>query len=164
MTAQWLDERQARAWRAFTLMRLQLERRLDQQLSEDSDLSSADYALLVPLSEAPNRVLRARDLGRLTGWDRSRLSHQVRRMEQRGLLERRPCDSDARGTNVALTEQGWVAVSKAAPGHVSAVRSLFIDVLEPAELDVLTALSERVVDRLGAEPDCESGPDAACSR
>ncbi|MEP6851717.1 MAG: MarR family winged helix-turn-helix transcriptional regulator [bacterium] len=159
----WLDEREARAWRGFALMRMHLDRQLEQQMLRDADLSAADYALLVPLSEADPHVMRARDLGRLTGWDRSRLSHQVRRMEQRGLLERRRCDTDARGTDIALTDKGWSAVSAAAPGHVATVRSLFVDLLEPAELDTLAAISERVLSRLRSGcAEADAAADATC--
>ena len=86
--ARWLDEREARLWRAYRDLTRDLQRAFDRQLERDAGLSGADYALLVPLSEAPDGVVRMRDLGRAVGWDRSRLSHQVRRMEQRGLVSR----------------------------------------------------------------------------
>ena len=114
-------------------MRHALERAVDRQLTRESGLSAADYQLLVPLSEAPGTELRARDLGRDVDWERSRISHQIRRMEQRGLISRRDCPTDARGTVIALTEAGSAAIRDAAPSHVDWVRENFIDVLTPDE-------------------------------
>jgi DNA-binding MarR family transcriptional regulator len=141
-----LDEREERMWRAFYAMRRSLDRAIDRQLTV-SGLSSADYELLVPLSEAPGHELRARDLGRQVDWDRSRLSHQLRRMERRGLVVRHECDSDARGTMIRLTGEGLHAVEAAAPGHVATVRAHFVDLLSDEEIDTLTAVADRVLGR-----------------
>ncbi len=153
----WLDQREARLWRAFYEMRRQLDRVIERQLTE-AGLSSADYELLVPLSEATGDEVRARDLGRLVGWDRSRLSHQLRRMEQRGLLRRQDCPTDARGTMIALTAAGRKAVEAAAPGHVATVRRHFVDLLSPTEIDVLSDVAIRVRDN-----DRNAAPAADCS-
>jgi DNA-binding MarR family transcriptional regulator len=152
-----LDQREARLWRAFYEMRRQLDRVIERQLTE-AGLSSADYELLVPLSEATGDEVRARDLGRLVGWDRSRLSHQLRRMEQRGLLRRQDCPTDARGTMIALTAAGRKAVEAAAPGHVATVRRHFVDLLSPTEIDVLSDVAIRVRDN-----DRNAAPAADCS-
>ncbi|GAA1790413.1 MarR family transcriptional regulator [Planosporangium flavigriseum] len=141
----WLDERAARMWRAFHEMRRHLDKAIERQLA-DAGLSTADYNLLVPLSEAPGDGLRARDLASHVDWDRSRLSHQLRRMEQRGLITRRDCPTDARGTMIMLTPAGRRAVEAAAPGHVETVRRHFVDLLSPEEIDTLTAISTRVRD------------------
>lgn len=130
-------------WRAYLSMRRSLDLALDQQLAVFG-LSSADYALLVPLSESPEGVLRARDLASAVGWGRSRLSHQLRRMEQRGFISRFGCPTDARGTMVALSEAGRRMVAAAAPGHVAAVRSYFVDALSGAQCAQMTALCEQV--------------------
>lgn len=143
----WLDAGEQRAWRAFLDLRRLLNVGIERQLAEFG-LSGADYELLVPLSEARDRRLRPRDLGEITGWDRSRLAHQLRRMEERGLIARERCPTDARGILVVLTPAGMKLVREAAPGHVEWVRSNFIDQLTDDELDALTALSERVVARL----------------
>jgi DNA-binding MarR family transcriptional regulator len=145
----WLDEREAEMWRALQEASSALDGALERQLAEEG-LSAADYALLVPLSEAEGDLLRARELAGRVGWERSRLSHQLRRMEQRGLVERSECSEDARGTMIALTAQGRAALEKAAPGHVAAVRRHFVDLLEPDELPVLTAVFRRVRDALAA--------------
>lgn len=151
----WLDEHEARMWRAFLEMRRNLDAMTERQLA-DAGLSSADYSLLVPLSEAPGEVLRARELGQTVAWDRSRLSHQLRRMEERGLISRFGCPTDARGTMVQLTDAGRAAVESAAPGHVTTVRQYFVDLLGSDELDVLTDVFTRVRDAAAAEgaPHC----------
>jgi DNA-binding MarR family transcriptional regulator len=132
-------------WRAFYAMRRHLDKAIERQLA-DAGLSSADYDLLVPLSETPGGEWRARDLGNHVGWDRSRLSHQLRRMEQRGLIARRDCPTDARGTMITLTPTGREAVEAAAPGHVETVRRYFVDLLTPEEIDTVTAISTRIRD------------------
>ncbi|SDL94236.1 DNA-binding transcriptional regulator, MarR family [Nonomuraea jiangxiensis] len=137
-------------WRAYVDMCRYLLQALDRQFAA-TGLSSADYELLVPLSEAPGQRLRARDLGRSVHWDRSRLSHQLRRMEQRGLLKRQDCPDDARGVTVHLTPEGRAAIEAAAPGHVETVRRLFVDQLTPEEIDALTTISYRVLSRIAKE-------------
>lgn len=143
----WLDTTEARMWRSWIDMHRQLDRVLEQNLA-DAGMSMADFVLLVPLSESVDGQLRARDLGTEAGWDRSRLSHQIRRMEQRGLVERVTCETDARGTFVRLTSQGRAAIEAAAPGHVESVRQNFLDLLTPAEIDLLTVVSEKVLERV----------------
>jgi DNA-binding MarR family transcriptional regulator len=144
----WLDEREQRAWRAYTKMHLQLTRELGRRLQRDSALSNSDYEVLVPLSEAPDGQLRARDLGRGVGWEKSRLSHHLTRMQQRGLVERLGCPTDARGAFIRLTLTGRAAIEGAAPQHVEAVRENFIDLLTQREIDTLTEIADRVLDRL----------------
>ncbi len=144
----WLDEREARAWRGMIGVQQRLTAVLERQLIQDARLSGAEYTLLVPLSEAPGGVLRARELGRMVGWERSRVSHQVTRMEKRGLVAREECSEDARGTMVRLTDTGRTAMVAAAPAHVAAVRRHFLDALTGAELDVIGPALERVLDRL----------------
>lgn len=143
----WLDEREATMWRTFVEMRRRLDIAIERQLTE-AGLSTADYEVLVPLSAALGDEIRARDLGRGIRWDRSRLSHQLRRMEQRGLIRRSNCPTDARGSMIALTLAGRKAVEAAAPGHVDTVRRHFVDLLTSKEIDVLTAVSTRVRDNL----------------
>jgi DNA-binding MarR family transcriptional regulator len=144
----WLDEREARVWRGIIGVQQRLSAVLERGLIREAGLSGADYALLVPLSEAQGGVLRARDLGRTVGWERSRISHQVTRMEKRGLVAREECSEDARGSMVRLTDAGRVAIVAAAPAHVAAVRRHFFDVLADAEIDVIGLALERVLGRL----------------
>ena len=148
----WLDEREAHLWQAYRDLQRELRNALDRQLVRDAGLTGADYALLVPLSEAPDGLVRARDLGRLVGWDRTRISHQLRRMEQRGLVTRERCPDDARGSMVRLAPAGRSAIKAAAPDHVATVRRFFIDQLSDDEVDTLTALFARLLAGL-ANPD-----------
>lgn len=151
----WLAEDEQQAWRAFLAMRRDLDRAIEAQLG-GVGLSTADFALLVPLSEAPDGRLRVRELARATGWDRSRLSHHLGRMEQRQLVTRHSCDSDGRGIWVQLSEHGRAAVRQAAPGHVSTVRRYLIDLLSEHELQTLRTISERVSSHIRADSPTDS--------
>lgn len=149
----WLDEREAHLWQAYRDLQRELRNALDRQLVHEAGLSGAEYALLVPLSEAAGGRLRARDLGAMVGWDRSRISHQLSRMEQRGLVTREPCPDDARGSVVRLTRVGRSAITAAAPKHVATVRRLFLDPLSDDELDTLATLLDRILAGLAGADD-----------
>lgn len=150
---QWLDPVEARAWRALQNLNTPLSAALNRQLSRDSNLSTADYAVLVQLSEAPQERLRARDMVIGMGWEKSRLSHHIRRMESRDLVTREECLTDGRGAFIKLTPVGRKAIEQAAPGHVTAVRSYFIDLLTPEQLVSFTQIAEAVGNRLKVECD-----------
>lgn len=124
---------------------------LEEELVRDSGLSAADYKVLVPLSETPAGVLRARELGTEIGWDRSRLSHHIRRMEKRGLVTREECSEDARGTMVRLTDTGRTAIERAAPKHAENVQRYFFDLVSKEELTTLAAVFDRVLENLPRE-------------
>jgi DNA-binding MarR family transcriptional regulator len=145
----WLDTREDRAWRAFMHARHQLNARLNQHLLQDSGLSEADYEILAVLSEHATGQVPAQELGALVQWEKSRLSHQVRRMEERGLVVREPNPADGRSAMIRLLPAGRRAIEDAAPQHVHNVRRHFIDLFTPAELDTFAALNERVLHHLG---------------
>jgi DNA-binding MarR family transcriptional regulator len=149
----WLDERESRVWEGIIGLQQRLFPELERQLTRDGGLSAAEFTLLAPLSEVPDGVLRARELGRIVNWERSRLSHQVARMEKRGLVVREECSEDARGSMVRLTEAGRAAVIAAAPAHVEAVRRHFFDQLTDTELDVIGPALRRVIAGLPTQ-DC----------
>jgi DNA-binding MarR family transcriptional regulator len=119
--------------------------------------------MLAPLAEA-GAGLRPRDLAAVSGWDRSRVAHQLRRMEQRGLVERENLPGDRRGVVVRLTESGRQVLRRAAPGHVEWVRTHFIDVATRDELDALTALARRVVEQLNETHETNATSAAADPR
>jgi DNA-binding MarR family transcriptional regulator len=144
----WLSEREQRAWRGFIDMQTQLGAHLRRSLARDSGLSDADYEVLVHLSEAPGDRLRVFELVRALQWEKSRLSHQLRRMEGRGLLQRTECETDGRGAFVALTPEGRAAITAAAPLHVAEVRRHFVDVLSEAQLDSLAEIAGTILARL----------------
>ncbi|MEY2448622.1 MAG: hypothetical protein QOH79_2098 [Acidimicrobiaceae bacterium] len=149
----WLSKREQRAWRAFILLERRLNGRVARDLQRESGLSGADYEVLVNLSEAPTGRLRAFELGRATQWEKSRLSHHITRMVDRGLVARESCESDNRGAFVVLTATGRRAIETAAPVHVEHVRRWFIDSLTPAQLDALVEISEAVVAKLDDDPE-----------
>lgn len=122
-------------------------RQLDRDL-HPFGLSMHDYEILVELSEAPNRRMRMTELADRTAQSRSRLSHQINRMETRGLVTREGCEGDKRGTFAVLTALGLATIGKVAPYHVASVREHFIDQLEPAELIALTEAYQPVLDKL----------------
>jgi DNA-binding MarR family transcriptional regulator len=138
-------------WRAFRAMGEQLGRELDRQLQRDAGLSQADYGILVSLFEATDQRLRIGELGELLGWEKSRVSHQVARMENRGLVQRVECESDGRGTWVTLETDGKRALLGAMREHAGAIRDLFLEQLLPDEKDVLRRAAKRVLDRINPE-------------
>ncbi|MFE3325683.1 MarR family winged helix-turn-helix transcriptional regulator [Streptomyces sp. NPDC059176] len=147
---QWLDDLEQRAWHGFIAMSQVLEEQVNQGLRQAGGLSLADYRVLVPLSEAEDHRLRMQELAAQARWEKSRLSHQVRRMEGRGLLRREECPTDARGAYAVLTPEGLEAIRSAAPVHAANVRRIFVDALSREQLEALAAMAENVTHRLGA--------------
>ena len=152
MEPNWLNAREDRAWRAFVYAHQQIEVHLNRRLQE-SGLSGADYEVLALLSDHDGDSMPARELRNALGWEKSRLSHQLRRMQKDGLISREPNPADARSTLVCLLPTGRAAIEKAAPGHVADVRRVFLDLLTPAELDQLTVLHERILHHLATAAD-----------
>jgi DNA-binding MarR family transcriptional regulator len=159
----WLDRDEERLWLAFIRMRRTLDVAIDTQLAE-AGLSAADYDVLAPLSESDGQTLRVRDLAIRIGWDRSRIAHQLRRMEQRQLLTRYDCSTDGRGTMVRLTDHGRSVITAAAPGHVETVRRVLFDQLDRDDRTRLTAIAERVVDAAGSAGLSRTGSRASTRR
>ena len=147
----WLDDRQQQVWQAYLHLNQHLYATLEQQLVRDSGLSGSDYKVLHPVSGAPGGLLRARELCTEIGWDRSRLSHHLSRMEKRGLVAREECTEDGRGLMVRLTEAGRKAIEAAAPGHAENVQRYFFDLLSNDELETLAAVFDRLVENLDRE-------------
>ena len=143
-----LTEDQRLLWKAYRDLYSELSGRLEAQLLADAGLSGSEYAVLVPLSHAPEGLLRARELGTELGWDRSRLSHLVTRMEKRGLVAREECSEDARGSMVRLTDAGRAAVEGAAPEHSEAVRRYFFNQLSTDELETVAGVLDRLLENL----------------
>jgi DNA-binding MarR family transcriptional regulator len=122
---QWLTDEEQRAWR----IHLDVSRLLMYQLERDLQpfgLTNNDYEILVNLSEAEDHRMRMSDLAKSTLQSKSRLSHQITRMESAGLVRRENCESDRRGLYAVLTESGWETMRKIAPHHVASVRAHFI--------------------------------------
>ena len=137
-----LSREELGAWRAFVTMHHRLERHLVAHLQREFGLSDSDFEILVNLSEAPKGRMRAYELGRATDWEKTRLSHHLRRMENRGMIRRE--DSGARYPDIVLTETGRDAIKASAPANAARVRALFIDVLGPKRLAAFREASEDV--------------------
>jgi len=148
---------QLRVWRDYIETAEALRTRLASRMQSESSLSSGDYQVLLALSEAEHRTLRSSELAELIGWERSRLSHHLGRMEKRGLIAREPCADDVHGVDVIATDAGSKAFRAASVPHLRAVRELFVDGLTPAQLadveGITVALRRNL--GLGAEPSTE---------
>lgn len=143
-----LDDLETQAWRGYVKMRLHLSAHLGRLLQQDSDLSTADFEVLLHLSESPSDQMRVFELAEELQWERSRLSHQLTRMEGRGLVRRYGCPSDGRGSFVEMSAEGRRVLQGAAPSHVEAVRRHFVDVLDRDQLQAMAEISQRVLDSL----------------
>jgi DNA-binding MarR family transcriptional regulator len=141
----WLDSREARAWRALQFMHMRLEGALARQLAAESGLSYPDFLVLVALTDQADGRLRLFELGEVLGWEKSRLSHHVDRMANRGLVRKTSCVTDRRGAYVVVTARGRREIEAAAPGHVATVRRLFVDQVSPAQLEVIADAAEAVL-------------------
>ncbi len=150
MTA-WLTEKQQADWRAFLSVLALLPEQFSRDLHVSADLTFADYEIFVRLSERENRSIRMSELAELTLASRSRLTHQIDRLESQGFVERRPCDDDKRGSWAILTEKGWAKLVATAPSHVDSVRAHLVDVLSPEEFETLGNLSRKILASLDAD-------------
>ena len=135
----WLTDTEQQAWRSFLNAAKIILAEQERGMAAHG-LSGTDYSVLVCLSEAPNRRLRMSELAQTTLLEKSRLSHQITRMERADLVRRESCPGDRRGQFAVLTEQGWDVIQRVAPHHVELVRSIFIDRLTPAQLSQLESL------------------------
>lgn|SRR5487761_1902098 len=148
----WLDDSEERAWRSLQFMQMRLGAELARQLAEETGLSYPDYIVLVALTARPDGRSRIFEVANEIGWEKSRLSHHIARMSERGLVTREQCDSDRRGAFVVITRKGRRELGSAAPGHVAAVRRLFLDALTPEQLLVISEVCESTLARLSTTP------------
>jgi DNA-binding MarR family transcriptional regulator len=148
----WLKGVEQQAWRAWLEVMRLLPAQLEDRLHERNDLNLTDYQVLVELSEADEGKLRMTELANRTSLSKSRLSHQIGRMEKAGLVAREDCPSDRRGAFAAITGQGWDMIRSAAPGHVADVRELFIDLMSPQELAVVGQAMGIIAEKLRQKP------------
>ena len=143
-----LTRQQQRAWLAYMRVQLRLSYEMNRQLQNDSDLSLADYDVLNALRHSPDGAMQISALAARISWERSRLSHQARRMSARGLVTCDVLASDRRATEVRLTDQGWQAITDASEGHIQLVRRLFFGGLPPDHLAAVTEALEAVYQNL----------------
>ena len=155
----WLDEREQAAWRAYLDMNAKLNARLNREMQEQCGISIADFSVLVQLSEHVDSRMRVLELARALGWEKSRLSHQLTRMQQRHLISRSNCSEDRRGAWVELTPQGRETIEAAAPRHVESVRRYLFDELDDEQVRALEQIARTVTGLVEAA--C-AGRDDAC--
>ena len=139
---------QQRTWLAYMRVQLRLTYEMNRQLQADSNLSLPDYDVLNALRYAPGGRTVISELAAQIGWERSRLSHHVRRLEDRELVESRAAPADRRATEITLTDQGWDEITRASSGHIDLVRRLFFDGLPEELLEPLTIGLESVYDNI----------------
>jgi len=143
----WLSDEEQQAWRATVHLSQLLLRQLDRDLTAYG-LNGRDYEILVELSESPDHRLRMTDLADATSQSRSRLSHQISRMEKRGLVRRDECEGDKRGTFAVLSKAGFDTIERVAPHHVENVRRHFIDRLTADQQEEIRSTFQPIVDYL----------------
>lgn len=153
----WLNEQEMTVWRSWLRVQTELPSALGRALQADSSLSLQDYETLVRLSEAEEGRLRISMLAEQMHWERSRLSHHLRRMEGRGLVIKTECAEDGRGAFVSITGEGRKALDAAAPGHARVVRQLFLDGVSPEDLEVVDRFLAGVLERTASSSEGESG-------
>lgn len=139
-----LSADEERLFHAFYLMRRGFDRTLDAQLQRDDGISISELEVLMALVRSPGRRLRVRDLVALTGWEKSRVSHQVTRMVSRGFVERQDCAEDRRASWIQLTGEGRRVVVRALPEHTATIRRILFDAITPEQQEALLQISERM--------------------
>lgn len=143
----WLSDDEHRLWRDYLLMTGRLQMAMNRQLHQACGITLADYDVLVALSERGG--MRINDLGALLGWEQSRVSHQLRRMRERGLVSRSGASADGRGAEVDLTDAGHDRLRAAAPGHAELVHSVVFDEMTATQARALRQWTSTVLGRLG---------------
>ena len=126
-------------WRDYFETSQELQRQIGARFQAQSGISMSDYTVMVSLNEAEDHTLRSSELAAKIAWDRSRLSHHLRRMEGRGLIRREACSHDSRGSYVVLTEEGMALYRRASVPHLADVGELFVDAFTPEQLDAFGA-------------------------
>jgi DNA-binding MarR family transcriptional regulator len=144
----WLDTGEQQAWRAWMYSNLLLQGRLDRELTRETGISMTYYEILVQLSEAPGHRMRMSQLAEECLSSRSRLSHAVARLEERGWIRRQVCPEDGRGQLAVLTDEGFAALEAAAPVHVESVRRHLFDQLSPAQVAAMRDIGETLLRHL----------------
>jgi DNA-binding MarR family transcriptional regulator len=147
----WLDADEQRAWRAYMYSWMLLGDRLDRELTRETGISHAYYEILVQLSETEGRALRMSELADRCLSSRSRLSHAVSRLEERGWVRRQVCPEDGRGQLAVLTDAGFAALEAAAPVHVESVRTHLFDQLSPTQIAAMRDIGDTLLRHLADE-------------
>jgi DNA-binding MarR family transcriptional regulator len=148
VTRRRLTSAELAVWRALVDTTAELRRVLATQLVQETNLSPADYQVLLALSEATGRRMRSSELAASIDWGRSRLSHHLARMERRGLIRRDDCATDSRGAEIALTDDGARMFRGATAPHTKAIKKYFADALTPEQFAALAEILRALQDHL----------------
>jgi DNA-binding MarR family transcriptional regulator len=157
----WLNTDEQHTWRESIQAWQWLLAAVDVQLQRDSGMPLAYYEILVRLSEAPDRSLRMTQLAEASSSSKSRVSHAVARLEERGWVRRMDCPTDRRGQIAMLTDQGFAALASAAPGHVEQVRRVLFDALSAEQIKQLDGISAAILAQAASSPRDADGCPAA---
>ena len=155
----WLSVEEQETWRAFIRTCHAFFAAIDAQLQRDTGIPLAYYEILVRLSEAPDHTLRMSQLADAAASSKSRISHAVSRLEERGWIRRRDCPTDRRGQLAELTGEGYAVLVAAAPGHVEQVRRTLFDPLTPEQVRQLRAITGSILAAVGNPPPCDDAGD-----
>ncbi len=151
----WLGAPEQRVWRRWMQANALISLEIARAMARDSDISIQDFEVLVHLTDVPEGRVRMSELASTLTWERSRVSHHIRRMEVRALVARALCEEDGRGAYVEITPAGRAAIEAAAPPHVRAVRALFFDRLTADEVASLDTITTKLLDGLTEQPACD---------
>lgn len=157
---QWLNDEEQATWRSLMLTTMLLEEALDRQLQRDAGIPHAYYAILVTLSESPDRALRMSELAERMHYSQSRLTHAVTALERAGLVLRHRCPTDGRGQVATITDTGMTSLRPIAAGHVAEVRGLVFDHLTPDQVTQLGDICNTLLAGLDPIPRELNGPDS----
>jgi DNA-binding MarR family transcriptional regulator len=150
----WLEQDELAAWMSLAALIFKLPGVLDYQLQRDSGLTHFEYLVLAGLSESPGRCRRMSDLAVFANGSLSRLSHVVKRLENRGFVERRPAEDDGRITVATITDTGYETLVAAAPGHVATVREYVVDPLTPDQIAQLKVIADQILTKIDPDKSC----------
>src|SRR6266498_439247 len=150
----WLEQDELAAWMSLAALIFKLPGVLDYQLQRDSGLTHFEYLVLAGLSESPGRCRRMSDLAVFANGSLSRLSHVVKRLENRGFVVRRPADDDGRITVATITDVGYETLVAAAPGHVATVREYVVDALTPDQIAQLKTIADQILTKIDPDKSC----------
>ncbi len=139
MSSKRLSPRELRVWHAFLLMGEDVLGRVGRDIAQATGLSGPEFGVLSRLAALGKGEMRQKALVRVMNWDKSRLSHQLTRMQQRGLIERRSADGNT--ILVVLTELGREKLEAAHPVHAESVRRNLLSRLTPQQVDTIVRVS-----------------------
>jgi DNA-binding MarR family transcriptional regulator len=140
-----LSEAELASWRGFLRVHAALERELDAELIANHGLPLSSYEVLLNVADAPGERMRMSEIADSVLLSRSGVTRLVDRLERDGLVERIPCEDDARGQYAVLTERGREAFDAARATHLAGVRRRFLERFECDDLRRMAGYWERLV-------------------